>query len=556
MRLRQISPIASFILAAFLLQAGLPDISACAQNAAALSGQVSSGEEGAMEGVLVSARREGSTVTTTVVTDDKGHYAFPAAGMEPGHYVFAIRAIGYKLDGPKSVDVTAATTTDLRLSRNKNLASQLSNGEWVMSLPGADKQKAFLIQCVGCHTLQRVVLSTHDAAEFEQLFKRMSGYSPGSTPVHPQPLLPGPRGERPIVGGAAAKAAAEYLASINLSNAETWEFPLKTLPRPKGPSTRVIFTEYDLPRKEAQPHDVVVDANGDVWYSDFGAQFIGELDPRTGKVTDYPIPVLKAEQPKGSLDLEFDPEGHLWVAMMYQAGITRFDPKTKTAQAFAFPTEWQSASTQASMVSPSHMDVDGKVWSNNQEDHSHYRLEVATGRWENMGEAKDRNGRQISAYGMPTDQQNNVYLLEFGGTSIGRRNAKTNEVTIWPTPFAASRPRRGRIDAQDRLWFAEYGGNGIAMFDPATQKIQEWQLPTAWSAPYDVAPARDGEVWTGSMLNDQVARLDPKTDRIIEYLLPRPTNIRRVFVDSSGERPALWIGSNHGASIIRVEPLD
>ncbi|HEY2136960.1 MAG TPA: hypothetical protein VGH49_13805, partial [Xanthobacteraceae bacterium] len=68
MRLRQISPIASFILAAFLLQGGLPDISACAQNAAALSGQVSSGEEGAMEGVLVSARREGSTVTTTVVT--------------------------------------------------------------------------------------------------------------------------------------------------------------------------------------------------------------------------------------------------------------------------------------------------------------------------------------------------------------------------------------------------------------------------------------------------------------------------------------------------------
>jgi streptogramin lyase len=409
---------------------------------------------------------------------------------------------------------------------------------------------------VGCHTLQRVVSSTHDAAEFEQLFPRMARYSPGSTPQHPQPLLPGPRGERPAVTGAAAKAAAEYLAGVNMSNAETWEFPLKTLPRPKGRSTKVIVTEYDLPRKDAQPHDVVVAPDGQVWYSDFGSQFVGELDPKSGKVTDYPLPVLKAEQPKGSLDLEFDPDGNLWVAMMYQAGITRFDRKTKTAQGFAFPTEWQSASTQASMVSPSHMNVDGKVWTNNQEDHSHYRLEVATGRWENMGEAKDRAGKQISAYGMPTDQQNNVYLLEFGGTSIGLRNARTNEVAIWPTPIASSRPRRGRIDEQNRLWFAEYGGNGIAMFDPATQKIREWQLPTAWSAPYDVAPARNGEVWTASMMNDQVARLDPKTDQIVEYLLPRPTNVRRVFVDSSADRPVLWIGSNHGASIVKLEPLD
>jgi streptogramin lyase len=556
MRLRQISLLASALFGGTVLQACLPGASAHAQSALGLSGQVSSSDEGAMEGVLVSARRDGSSITTTVVSDDKGRYAFPAARMEPGRYTIAIRAVGYKLDGPKSVDVQAGATADLTLSKTKNLAAQLSNGEWLMSLPGADKQKAFLTQCVGCHTLHRVVSSTHDAAEFEQLFLRMSRYSPGSTPLHPQPLLPGPRGERPAVSGAAAKAAAEFLAGVNMSNAETWEFPLKTLPRPKGRSTRVIVTEYDLPRKDAQPHDVAVAPDGQVWYSDFGAQFVGELDPRSGKVTDYPIPVLKAEQPKGSLDLEFDPDGNLWVAMMYQAGITRFDRGTKTAQAFAFPKEWQSASTQASMVSPSHMGVDGKVWTNNQEDHSHYRLEVATGRWENMGEAKDRNGKQISAYGMPTDQQNNVYLLEFGGTSIGQRNAKTNEVSIWPTPMAGSRPRRGRIDEQNRLWFAEYGGDRIGMFDPATQKIREWQLPTAWSAPYDVAPARNGEVWTASMLNDQVARLDPKTDQIVEYLLPRPTNVRRVFVDTSADRPVLWIGSNHGASIVKVEPLD
>ena len=75
--------------------------------------------------------------------------------------------------------------------------------------------------------------------------------------------------------------------------------------------------------------------------------------------------------------------------------------------------------------------------------------------------------------------------------------------------------------------------------------------------PYDVVPTKDSsEVWTGSMLNDLVARLDTKTGQITEYLLPRTTNIRRVFVEETGPRPVLWVGSNHGASIVKVEPLD
>src|SRR5262249_39564137 len=210
-----------------------------------------------------------------------------------------------------------------------------------------------------CHTLQRVLSSTHDAAEFEQVFNRMGRYSPGSTPSRPQPLLPGPRGERPAVSGPQAKAAAEYLASVTLGNPDSTEYTFQTQARPKGRSTKVIITEYDLPRKEAQPHDVIIDRDGMAWYIDFGSQFAGVLDPKTGAVKDIPIPVLKTEQPKGGLDIEFDPSGNIWLSMMYQAGITKIDPKTFTAKAYAFPKDWQSPSTQASMVSPQHSDVDG-----------------------------------------------------------------------------------------------------------------------------------------------------------------------------------------------------
>ena len=102
----------------------------------------------------------------------------------------------------------------------------------------------------------------------------------------------------------------------------------------------------------------------------------------------------------------------------------------------------------------------------------------------------------------------------------------------------------------------EYRGNRIAMFDTRTATFKEWQAPTPWSAPYDVALDKNGEAWTGSMSTDRILRLDPKTGQFVEYLLPRSTNIRRVFVDSTTTPVTFWVGSNHGASIVKLEPLD
>jgi virginiamycin B lyase len=539
---------------------GLITAGAQAQNAPALTGQVTSAEEGPMEGVLVSAKKDGTTITISVVSDQKGEYSFPADRLDAGHYTIAIRAAGYNLDdSPKAVDIASGgAKADIKLVKTKNLVNQLTNAEWLLSAPGPENVKTQLINCVECHTVQRIFASTHDAAEFKQIFRRMGTYSPGSTPTHPQPLLPGPRGERPPIAESQFEAVAEWLASVNMSTSDTRSFELRTLPRPKGAATKVIYTEYDLPRKETQPHDVIVDQDGMVWYSDFSNQFAGVMDPGTGKATEIPIPVLKPEQPKGSLDIELDPgQKNVWLSLMYQAGVARIDRATHQVTMYPFPEEWQSASTQASMVSPQHADIDGKVLTNNQEMHGVYRLDVKSGQFEDLGQSKDLSGRQISAYGMPTDQQNNVYQLEFGGTSIGYRDLKAGTTTIYRTPMAGSKPRRGRVDEQNRLWFAEYGGNAIGLFDPKTAAIKEYPLPTKFSEPYDVVPTKDAsQVWTGSMVNDRVARLDTKSGQITEYLMPRPTNIRRVFLQETGPRPTLWVGSNHGASIVKVEPLD
>ena len=524
----------------------------------ALSGTVTSTQEPMMEGVLVSAKREGSTITTTVVTNDKGQYSFPADRLQPGKYAMAIRAVGYILEGPKSIEIPAGgnATANLKLNRARNIHLQLSNAEWLASLPGIDQDKQFLTNCTGCHTLQRIFNAQHDVEEWIQVFTRMGRYYPGSTPTQPQLLAPGGlRSERPRVNPKIAQKAAQYLVDVSLTNPDAKEYEFKPLPRPKGRATRVVITEYDLPRRNAYPHDVVVTPDGHAWYSDFGSQVVGELDPGTGRASEYEISVVREEQPRGGLDLELDRDGNVWLAMMYQAGIARIDRQSKQVTVYTYPKAWWSPNMQASMVSPNSWHVDGKVWSNNQETREYYRLNVATGQFENTGKAIDSNGRQISAYGMPVDLDNNLYLLEFGGTSIGVRNAQTKAVQIWRTPFANSRPRRGRVDRHNRIWFSEYRG-GIAVFDPKDQTIREWMSPTAWDNPYDVVPARNGEVWTGSMHTDLVTRLFPESGDMVQYLLPRNTNIRRVFLQETGPRPVLWVGSNHGASIVRVEPLD
>jgi len=73
---------------------------------------------------------------------------------------------------------------------------------------------------------------------------------------------------------------------------------------------------------------------------------------------------------------------------------------------------------------------------------------------------------------------------------------------------------------------------------------------------YDLMIDKNDEAWTGSMITDRITRLDTKSGQFNEYLLPRSTNIRRVFVDNSTTPVTFWVGNNHGASIIKLEPLD
>src|SRR5678816_1852451 len=70
--------------------------------------------------------------------------------------------------------------------KTKDLAAQLTNGEWFMSWPGTTEMKNGLLNCTQCHTLERVARSRHPAEQWIPVLQRMGRYAQGSTPERPQ----------------------------------------------------------------------------------------------------------------------------------------------------------------------------------------------------------------------------------------------------------------------------------------------------------------------------------------------------------------------------------
>jgi virginiamycin B lyase len=541
-----------------------------ASTPAALTGIVSSDAEGPMEGVLVSAKRIGGTIAVTAVSGKEGRYSFPVSRLTPGEYQLTIRAVGYVPANPHLLATIGKgeTEADIKLNKTSDLASQLSDVEWLMSIPGTYEQKQNLfINCSFCHTLAPVMNSRYDAAGWMTTLVRMHNWIPAS--FIDKPIL------SPFRAGALPgdEEFAKYLSSINLSSKSTHDFELKTLPRPQGEDAKVIVTEYDLPRPDAEPHDAVVDPEGMVWYSDYAEPVVGRLNPRTGEVNEFRNPLVKQGYNGGFLELEFDHEGNPWVGRPGPGfnGLAKLDKKTEKFADWSAPIESDKFGVAAKtnfivpMTSTGFVDItrDGKVWDRDVFTKKVFRLDPATGKIEVFDGfppeimSENYRGPRHLQYGIRTDSQGNLYEADIEGSNILRVNGVTGKVTTYPTPTPDSGPRRMHIDSQDRLWIGEYYGKKISMFDTRTEQFQEWSVPIPWYGPYDVAPDKNGNLWTGSMSSDLIIRFNPKTGEFRRYLLPTlGVNVRRADVDNSGLQPIFWVGENHQAKIAKVEPVD
>jgi len=239
--------------------------------------------------------------------------------------------------------------------------------------------------------------------------------------------------------------------------------------------------------------------------------------------------------------------------MQFQGGIAKFDRKTEKFQTWSLPPELNGPHVQINQVGPGRSYLDGKVWLQDAGTYTVLRLDLGSGKFEVF---EPYEIPRPNVYDVIPDSHNNGYFLVLGAGDVGRIDGKTGKIAIYKTPTPRSGPRRGMMDAQDRLWFGENNGDRIGMFDTRTEQFREWAAPTPGTWPYDVTADKDGKVWSGGEFTDRILRLDPETGQFVEYMLPRPTNVRRVFVDNRTSPPTFWVGSNHGASIVKLEPIE
>jgi virginiamycin B lyase len=553
-------PAAIVVGAALVYVAFAGLVTAQTQSPPALTGKVTSHAEGAMEGVLVGAQKAGSTIATWVVTDAQGEYRFPRERMDAGKYTIRVRAVGYKLPNT-SVDVTThSARLDLpleKITRATELGLQLSNTEWLMSVPGTPGQKLALAGCVNCHSLQRVLFSRFNADEMAQVVQRMRRHTNNSSLLHPWMR---PADDFPHAPPTAAQIdTGKYLSSINLSARDAFELPLKTLPRPRGKATQVMYTVYELPRPDASPHDTVFDGQGNLWYSDFNSQFIGKLDVKTGKVVDYVVPQSRGFQTaQGGLQIDIDRDGRLYFGNMFQMALARFDPRTEKFEVHKLPMdESQYGDGHLTMIDPAFQHLDGKIWVNVAYDTGTaggtWHVDLAQNKWTQV--KYPAGSPSARAYDVVASSKNDMYGIGLSVDKIWVTSGKTLETVWYDLPTKGPGCRRGHVDAQDRLWCAVFQGNRLAMFDPQTKKITEWKVPTEWTRPYDAQFDDKGYVWTSGMDADLAVRLNVATGEFTEYLLPHRTNVRQIQVQKAGALSSLWLGDQHGNTIVRVEPL-
>jgi len=545
-----------------------PDLMAQDSDPVALGGVVSSQQEGPMEGVVVSARRDGANFTVSVVSDAQGKYSFPRSHVEPGKYALTIRAVGYDLKDPGAVTISEGKTTnaDLKLDKAKDLAAQLSSLEWAMSAPGTPEQKNKLIyqvvSCAYCHALERVMRSNHTADEFVDVITRMQKYYTDGSAVSRDKRGRGQIGipdqvaaadQNPIWGreplGVPKKELAEYLATINLSGEKTtWPYELKTLPRPKGKATRVIITQYDMPRPDTVAHDLDLDSSGTIWYTDESRMFFGKMNPKTGKFTEYALPPVPSGDLPGARDIQVDRDDNIWFPRRIAGAavvLTKFNPKTEELSTI------EGVGTQFMALGP-----EGKIWAGwTRVDPKTMKVEATYG-WEKSPNIPPGPHRQYVDLTV-VNSKGNPYAPDIGGSYIIGIDAKTGEAKFWQVPTPRSSPRRGRMDAQDRFWFAEYTGDKIGMFDTRTEKFQEWPMLRKYTTPYAVsAPDRNGYVYATSNMAERLMRLDPKTGEIVEYQIPTEFDSKKITYDPTTSRLTLWMVNTRTARMMKVEPLD
>ena len=312
-------------------------------------------------------------------------------------------------------------------------------------------------------------------------------------------------------------------------------------------SAAVELTEYDVPEPLDLPHDLMVDANGQVIVTGMFTHRMYQLDPSSGAWTTEDIPVEFAN-PRA---LEIDDQGRWWVLLGAPQQIGMYEPSSGAWEFHAIGMYPHSI-----MRAP-----DGLIWFNG---HFSYQPEVIASLDPNDGSIQhyevphEGDTESTIPYGLRVDPAGVVWATQLRGNRLIRLDPSTGELGTWTMPETHSGPRRPDVGLDGAIWIPEYSGNAVTRFDPETEAFTRYPFPVPDALPYVVRVDRNrGTVWVGTAAGDLMGSMDPTTGEYTLYTLPTTgALIRHLDVDeSTGDAWAAY-GASPGipGKILRVRP--
>jgi len=300
------------------------------------------------------------------------------------------------------------------------------------------------------------------------------------------------------------------------------------------------FSEWTIPTPNSQPHCVVSDSRGRIWYAAIGANQVGVYDPATDQFRELRPPTSNS----GPHGIAVGPGDTIWFTEQRGNRIGRVNPDTFEI------TEYPLANAGSSPHTPI-WDGRNSIWFTEQNGNRIGRLDVTSGQIEEFTIPTANSG----PYGIITDREGNAWFCSFGAGSnrIGRVDARTGQITEYSTPTANSGPRRPWIDSRGRIWITLNRVNKIAVFDPATERFREFDSPGRNGQPYGIVVDRNDQVWYNEFGANNMVRFDPISERFTVFPFPGANaQVRIVAVDAQDR---VWYGNNGSSRIGLLQPV-
>ncbi len=486
----------------------------------------------ALYAVRVRARDAERHITYTVFTN-KGHYQI--FNLPPGTYQMSALQDGFDSTGPAVELKTGETkTADVALKvRPDKLRAELVDFDTLYT-PGPTRD--YLMQnCFGCHGFEHIPwhrIGGRDEEAWGTAVGRMFNMDgtnryTGVPQVNPAAIPVEKRDD--II---------KYFADNFSLDGKPRDLKLDDLPLDEAALSRAIYIEYDLPPALPGKKDSEISSH-DVWPSRFSSTvFVAEMgmDSVQGMDThklDYPgrfrtyvLPNPDAgRREMGPHGITQAKDGHVYTADIDESSISELDPETGKVTNYETPTR----STPHTIRS----DSKGNVWFTEMQGKSLIgKLDAVTKKiTEYDPSPSDANAHY---YGMTVDQKDRVWAVGMTSHKIVGYDPKTDKWSVYATPTQPSGPRRPTVDSKGKVWFSEHIGQALGVLDPDTGKITEYKDPFKLGGGYECYADPQDNIWVTLRSYGVLARFDQKTKKYTYFPEPFPDIMGREHPGSHG----------------------